>query len=318
MSPDDGGPAPDRVEPDANVGARTGGDAGTGQPTDAGEAGPTLITVAGSVTDDLDNIVADCAINVIDAAGVSHVGLTDVAGSFTIDGVAVPYSLSVAAPPGGVPIVYVGLRTTKPLLWADSSATAPGWNTANITLDVTLPACGSECSLFLSGFANGKASYGYDVMSYTPLTVAPVNVEVGWSGSSTASAGVDVLIANASLTTFWYTQVPATVSNGVSVNAGGVIPASVPTATTLSLTSVEEGVPSGWSSPSMSIQLSYPGGGTGLLATLTSSVLSAGIPICRARRCRYRHRHLLPRTGVSSLGRLRLADSRACLSRRPR
>jgi hypothetical protein len=278
---DDGGAAPDRVERDAIVG--TGPDAGASHAeaaaTEGGEAGASLITVAGSLADDLDDIIPDRAINLIDAAGVSQVVITDMMGHFTIAGVAVPYSLSVAAPPGGSAIVYVGLTTAKPLLWGDTSAAAsPEWNTAKIAFDVTLPACGAECSVYFGGFANGKAAYAYDVESYTPLTVAPANIEVGWSGPSTASAGVDVLIANASLSSFWHTQVTATVSNGDTVNAGSFLPTSIPTATTLNVTSTEEGVPSGWPTPSLSIGLTFAAGGVTTLTTVPTSLLSAGIP----------------------------------------
>jgi hypothetical protein len=251
-----------------------------GRKPEAGEAAsPSLITIAGLVTDESGAAVPDRAVNVLDAHGVSRVGVTDSSGHFRVEGVVAPYDLAVGTPPGGVPIVYTGLTTSKPRLWGYAATPATSsLSSAFISFTLDVPDCGGECTVFPSGFANGQSPWGVGTQRYASLATVPVTVQVGWSGAASASAGVDVLVANSTLTSFWYVQVPASVTNGASVAAGTYSPGIVPLASTLTLTDAEQGIPTGWSVPTLAIDFNFAGGGSIALANAETSILTAGVP----------------------------------------
>jgi hypothetical protein len=242
----------------------------------------TSITVQGTVTDSAGNAIVDRAVSLLDGTGQLEVVLTDTSGKFSVPNVVTPYDVLVTGPSITTPIAYFQLTAASlELLGADASSAAtppPTESTATISFNVTLPACGGDCTLFLTGSVNGDGIGGYNPIALPESTSYASDLEFVWQGSSPASAQANVLVANASLTSFWYSTFTETVSPSDAASWGAVVPSALTTAGTLGLTSTEDGSFPGWSTPYLGVVVNFPGGGSTQLVDLQTPTLSAGIP----------------------------------------
>jgi hypothetical protein len=261
----------------AREGGFEGGDEGVSDAGHEAEA-RALITIRGSVDDQNGDAVVFRAVNVLDAAGVSHVALTDSTGKFSVPGVAAPYDVAVTGFAGSLPVAYLHLETAAPRLWSLSSAAAPSESVATMNLTISLPDCGGECSVYIAPFVNGVSATGGPVINAASLTTVSRSLGVDWPGSGTTTAGVHVLVANAALSSFWYHLASATLSPSAIVSFGTVTPSTISTASTLTLTPREHGDFSAYSPATLQVGLELPGGGAAQLASLETTALTTGIP----------------------------------------
>jgi hypothetical protein len=238
-----------------------------------------LITLVGAVSDSSGKVIADRGVSVLDGAGHMQAAITDASGRFTMPGVATPYDLVVAAPAANSSVAYVGLTTATPTLWAyPTSSLAHTTYGADLSITISLPNCGGDCTLLLATSVNGTGGGAYSSISLASSTSYTQTLGFSWVGSTTATGQVNVLVANSALSSFWYTAISADLTDGGSSTSGAIKLPPVDTAGTLTLTSDEDGSFLGWSSPTLSISLNFPGGASTSLAALETSTLSAGIP----------------------------------------
>jgi hypothetical protein len=266
-----------RVADGAREGGFEGGDEGI---SDAGQEAEAraLVTIRGSVEDDYGNAIVFRAVNVLDHGGVSYVAVTDSAGKFTVPGVATPYDIALTSLAESLPVAYLQLETAVPRLWCPSTAAAPRESVANLSLDIALPDCGGECSLYLAPFADGATVSGPPVIKAPSRSTVSKMLGIEWPASATTTSGVHVLVANAALSSFWYQLASTTVSPGATFSLGTVTPSAMSTASTLTVTTKEHGDFSTFSSPWPAVGLQLPGGGYIVLANLQTTILSTGVP----------------------------------------
>jgi hypothetical protein len=239
------------------------------------------VTVQGIVTGGSGINITDRAVSVLDGAGQLQVVLTDTSGKFTVPDVVTPYDLLVTGPSTSLPIAYLHLTAATLQLYGDelsSTTPPPTESSASIAFSVALPACGGDCTLFVADSLNGEEAGNYGSVIVPESTSYPAEVSFQWHGSSSASAEVNVLVANASLTSFWYSTFSETLLPSDAATWGVVTPSALATADTLTLTSTEDGSFPGWATTSLGVALYFPGGGSTELADLQTPTLSAGIP----------------------------------------
>jgi hypothetical protein len=287
------------VAPDARADAAPdgGGDAGPavdGAPNgDAGDDAPQPVAVSGHAVD-LQNasqpLVARTLV-VIDATGTPFWTTTSATGAFSVAGVLPPYDVVVAAPPypGGHRYAFIGVSTPHPRVFGgpDSEPVYPREHTAQLSVPIDLPACGTaECNV---NFAYADLSNGgHEFTSggftkYTNSGLGGWGLAPFWYGSGTvAQLGLEVLVTDVPASRFWFASSNVgQVADGSVVSAQQVTPSPVTTLDDATVAASEVNVPAQWRSPSLALWLDYPqnfGSGTALLTSAPAASLVSGVP----------------------------------------
>lgn len=252
--------------PDAGVGRVDGIVRGTGFPGDPEDGQPGR------------------TITLVDARGQKFTATTAADGKFQLPSVAVPYDVRVHAKEGpGTAWIGVTRRDVQLRAYRDAPSTTCTSVKTTLNMTVQYPACPSDsCDLDISiHSADGRASGGL-VTGYTAgMTSGVWSPEASWCslpGTTAPAVTVDVLVSNRSYSTFFYRRLgPYAAQPNGSVQVGSFSVPSVPTIGTLTATTNELGVPSGWRRD-VQVFLGFPGGGVGYLARASATSIASGIP----------------------------------------
>jgi len=206
--------APEGHAPIPPAPAGEGGAANSDAPPSVEGEAAAQADVKGTVIDYLDKPIAGCPVLVVDAKGKKIEATTDGYGAFVAKGVSVPYDLEVAPPPSateGFPRVFLGLTRKDVKIVHDAGPSAAGTaRKGSVTASIQLPACASGCTTQVwTASANGFGRYSRWSQPGGARTES-VTVEHDWTQSATApaaeSVAVDVLVSDASFTTFWHSR----------------------------------------------------------------------------------------------------------------
>ena len=199
---------------------------------------------------------------IVDSAESRHEATSAEDGRFTVAGVAPPYDVKVlAAPDTAQPVIaaYVYLGLTRPAvrLLGPSEVRQPVQQQGTISTTISYPACPQACSVQVwTGSEHGYGRESGSVMG--AAGTLPLSVEHEWTGSSEERVGVDVLIANATFSSYSYQHVgDFLLKPGETKAIGAITPPPIGRFGPVTISTADNGVPASWDKD-MQVFLSLP------------------------------------------------------------
>lgn len=219
-------------------------------PPPSTQAPSTAKDIAGTVTDNAGNPIADVSITLLDAKGRKTETKTDASGAFDAAAVVAPYDLHASK---GYSLVFFGLTTTSPQLKHAGSTKPPAYTShqGKLMTAVDFPTCPTTSCVAQLWSGSKTGGLGRKSLTFSGAAHRSdiIEIEHAWTNNATKdTVDVDVLLSDSSFTKFWHQklQTDGVVKENETALLYAAAPAPVPSVGPISIEVDAPTIPADW------------------------------------------------------------------------